>query len=162
MRLLTDEACAQAVSFELSRVMLLAIEVAIELWLALQWSPQAQWLRNSPSGSLRQEACDKRLPLPPYMQSMTGVSCTGRQLRLAKLKRRARLMVPGTFCSVLCMLARHVVQCSIECGPGAVLLIVRRANRSLFCWLGLCTMACQALTASHMPEPSENCWDATS
>lgn len=49
--------CMQAMSTRLSRVMLLAIEVAVEFWLSLQWSPQAQWLRDAdtPSGSLREE-----------------------------------------------------------------------------------------------------------
>lgn len=31
---------------QLSGVMLLAIEVAVEYWLALTWSPQAQWLNE--------------------------------------------------------------------------------------------------------------------
>lgn len=35
---------AAVLSSMLSRVMLLAIEVAVEYWLALTWSPQAQWL----------------------------------------------------------------------------------------------------------------------
>lgn len=38
---------------QLSRVMLVGIEVAVEYWLALSHSPQAQWLRYSdPSGCL--------------------------------------------------------------------------------------------------------------
>ncbi|MCJ1423633.1 hypothetical protein MMC29_001517 [Sticta canariensis] len=47
----------QLMSAHMSRVMLLAIEVAVEFWLSLQWSPQAQWLRDAdtPSGSLRDE-----------------------------------------------------------------------------------------------------------
>ena len=33
--------------------MLVGIEAAVEFWLALNWSPQAQWLRYSdPSGCL--------------------------------------------------------------------------------------------------------------
>ena len=31
--------------------MLLALEVALEYWLALSWSPQAQWLSGSGSSS---------------------------------------------------------------------------------------------------------------
>ncbi len=31
----------------LSRVMLVACEVAVEYWMALTWSPQAQWLREA-------------------------------------------------------------------------------------------------------------------
>ena len=31
--------------------MLLALEVAVEFWLALSWSPQAQWLSGSGSSS---------------------------------------------------------------------------------------------------------------
>ena len=47
----------QAMSKEMSRVMLLTLEVAMEFWLSLQWSPQAQWLREAetPSGVLREE-----------------------------------------------------------------------------------------------------------
>lgn len=38
---------------QLSSVMLVSIEAAVEFWLALSWSPQAQWLRYSdPSGCL--------------------------------------------------------------------------------------------------------------
>ena len=41
------DACAlQLLGSRLSRVMLLAIEVAVEYWLALTWSPQAQWLNE--------------------------------------------------------------------------------------------------------------------
>ena len=36
----------QLLGGRLSRVMLLAIEVAVEYWLALTWSPQAQWLNE--------------------------------------------------------------------------------------------------------------------
>ena len=36
----------QLLGSRLSRVMLLAIEVAVEYWLALTWSPQAQWLNE--------------------------------------------------------------------------------------------------------------------
>ncbi len=40
-------------SSQLSGVMLVGIEAAVEFWLALSWSPQAQWLRYSdPSGCL--------------------------------------------------------------------------------------------------------------
>lgn len=31
----------------LSKTMLLSIEVAVEYWLSLTWSPQAQWLSDS-------------------------------------------------------------------------------------------------------------------
>lgn len=41
---------------QLSSVMLVGIEAAVEFWLALNWSPQAQWLRYSdPSGCLLEE-----------------------------------------------------------------------------------------------------------
>ena len=40
----------------LSRTMLLSIEVAVEYWLSLTWSPQAQWLSDSTHDSpLRDE-----------------------------------------------------------------------------------------------------------
>lgn len=40
----------------LSRTMLLSIEVAVEYWLSLTWSPQAQWLSDSAHDSpLRDE-----------------------------------------------------------------------------------------------------------
>ena len=40
----------------LSRVMLLSIEVAVEYWLALTWSPQAQWLGEMVgTGALKEE-----------------------------------------------------------------------------------------------------------
>jgi hypothetical protein len=34
----------------LGQVMLRALEVSIELWLALSWSPQAQWLNEDAHG----------------------------------------------------------------------------------------------------------------
>ena len=41
----------------MSQVMLLTIEVAMEFWLSLQWTPQAQLLRdaNTPCNSLKAE-----------------------------------------------------------------------------------------------------------
>ena len=36
---------AQVLSQRLSHVMLLAIEVAVEMWLGLQWTPQAQIMK---------------------------------------------------------------------------------------------------------------------
>lgn len=40
----------------LSKTMLLSIEVAVEYWLSLTWSPQAQWLCDSTHDSpLRDE-----------------------------------------------------------------------------------------------------------
>lgn len=41
----------------MSRVMLLTIEVAMEFWLSLQWTPQAQWLRDAetPCNALKLE-----------------------------------------------------------------------------------------------------------
>ena len=46
----------QVIASELSRVMLIAIEVAVEYWLALTWSPQAQWLSEvSKSGVIQDE-----------------------------------------------------------------------------------------------------------
>ena len=47
----------QIIASELSRVMLIAIEVAVEYWLALTWSPQAQWLSEvTKSGVIQDEA----------------------------------------------------------------------------------------------------------
>ena len=49
-------ALLQVIASELSRVMLIAIEVAVEYWLALTWSPQAQWLSEvSKSGIIQDE-----------------------------------------------------------------------------------------------------------
>lgn len=46
----------QIIASQLSRVMLIAIEVAVEYWLALTWSPQAQWLSEvSKSGVIQDE-----------------------------------------------------------------------------------------------------------
>ena len=46
----------QIIASELSRVMLIAIEVAVEYWLALTWSPQAQWLSEvTKSGVIQDE-----------------------------------------------------------------------------------------------------------
>ncbi len=57
----TDVACTlfvvpQVLGSILSRTMLLSIEVAVEYWLSLTWSPQAQWLSDSTHDSpLRDE-----------------------------------------------------------------------------------------------------------
>lgn len=49
----------QVIASELSRVMLIAIEVAVEFWLALTWSPQAQWLSEvSKSGVIQDEVIE--------------------------------------------------------------------------------------------------------
>lgn len=45
----------QIVAAGLSSHMLLALEVAVEFWLALSWSPQAQWLSGSGSSSALKE-----------------------------------------------------------------------------------------------------------
>ena len=46
----------QVLGSVLSRTMLLSIEVAVEYWLSLTWSPQAQWLCDSTHDSpLRDE-----------------------------------------------------------------------------------------------------------
>lgn len=38
--------------------MLLSIEVAVEYWLALTWSPQAQWLNElAKNGIIQDEVC---------------------------------------------------------------------------------------------------------
>lgn len=44
-------------SVDMSRVMLLTIEVAMEFWLSLQWTPQAQWLKDAetPCNALKLE-----------------------------------------------------------------------------------------------------------
>jgi hypothetical protein len=44
----------QAVAASLSSHMLLSLEVAVEYWLALSWSPQAQWLSGSGASSVLQ------------------------------------------------------------------------------------------------------------
>lgn len=50
----------------LSRVMLRAVEVAVELWLGLSWSPQAQLLNDATQRSvLAQEV--RRPPLPRHL-----------------------------------------------------------------------------------------------
>ena len=41
----------------LSRTMLVACEVAVEYWMALTWSPQAQWLRESDKAGELQVGC---------------------------------------------------------------------------------------------------------
>ena len=41
--------------------MLLALEVAVEYWLALSWSPQAQWLSGSASSSALKEEVNPEL-----------------------------------------------------------------------------------------------------
>ena len=52
----TGHVHVQIIASELSRVMLIAIEVAVEYWLALTWSPQAQWLSEvSKSGIIQDE-----------------------------------------------------------------------------------------------------------
>lgn len=58
----------QAVAAALSSHMLLALEVAVEYWLALSWSPQAQWLSGSGSSSeLKDEVCIPSLPTHSYL-----------------------------------------------------------------------------------------------
>ena len=54
-RVFKDTRCSYAgfLNNQLSSTMLVGIEVAVEYWLALSHSPQAQWLRYSdPSGCL--------------------------------------------------------------------------------------------------------------
>lgn len=54
----------QLLGAQLSRVMLLAIEVAVEYWLALTWSPQAQWLTDiAKTGIIQDEVCGASLHL---------------------------------------------------------------------------------------------------
>ena len=50
-----DLGISQAVAAKLSGHMLLSLEVAVEYWLALSWSPQAQWLSGSGSSALQRE-----------------------------------------------------------------------------------------------------------
>ena len=50
-----DSGVSQAVAAKLSGHMLLSLEVAVEYWLALSWSPQAQWLSGSGSSALQRE-----------------------------------------------------------------------------------------------------------
>lgn len=44
----------QVMASSLSSSMLMALEVAVEYWLALSWSPQAQWLAESETSSVLQ------------------------------------------------------------------------------------------------------------
>ena len=58
----TADVHVQIIASELSRVMLIAIEVAVEYWLALTWSPQAQWLSEvSKSGIIQDEVSIKHV-----------------------------------------------------------------------------------------------------
>jgi hypothetical protein len=58
----------QIIAGQLSRVMLIAIEVAVEYWLALTWSPQAQWLSEvSKSGFIQDEVS----PIPSICAGMS-------------------------------------------------------------------------------------------
>ena len=57
-----SERAVQVLGSVLSRTMLLSIEVAVEYWLSLTWSPQAQWLCDSTHDSpLRDEVSRCRL-----------------------------------------------------------------------------------------------------
>lgn len=75
----------QVIASELSRVMLIAIEVAVEYWLALTWSPQAQWLSEvSKSGIIQDEVppclrqfspailCKSKIPIIDYLHVAQG------------------------------------------------------------------------------------------
>ena len=61
----------------LSRTMLLSIEVAVEYWLSLTWSPQAQWLSDSTHDSpLREEvspSCSCELPCVTFHSTCLDV-----------------------------------------------------------------------------------------
>ena len=60
--------------------MLLSIEVAVEYWLALTWSPQAQWLNElAKNGIIQDEVCI--LPLTGSNQLPIG-TCMLLQLHL--------------------------------------------------------------------------------
>ena len=61
---------SQAVAAKLSGHMLLSLEVAVEYWLALSWSPQAQWLSGSGSSALQREVRS------PGQIGVTGVANT--------------------------------------------------------------------------------------
>lgn len=59
--MLSLSSSSQIIASQLSRVMLIAIEVAVEYWLALTWSPQAQWLSEvSKSGVIQDEVSPVR------------------------------------------------------------------------------------------------------
>lgn len=52
----------QCTAQKLSESMLIALEVAVEFWLALTWSPQAQWLSASDSSSVLQDEVSLCIP----------------------------------------------------------------------------------------------------
>lgn len=55
--------CVQFLGRRLAGVMLLSIEVAVEYWLALTWSPQAQWLNElAKNGIIQDEVCTLHIP----------------------------------------------------------------------------------------------------
>ncbi len=70
--------CAQLLGRQLSGVMLLSIEVAVEYWLALTWSPQAQWLNElAKSGVIQDEVCHSaHLDVHLIMRSLTLCFCS--------------------------------------------------------------------------------------
>lgn len=53
--------CAGLLGGVLSSTMLVASEVAVEYWLALSWSPQAQWLRESQQAGPLQASTPSRV-----------------------------------------------------------------------------------------------------
>lgn len=91
----------------LSRTMLLSIEVAVEYWLSLTWSPQAQWLSDSAHESpLRVEV--RQLSAHGYLWLLVHYSILqGRPLRISFCRHRAyhcttkRLYIQPASCDAL-------------------------------------------------------------
>lgn len=79
----------QVLGSQLSRVMLLAIEVAVEYWLALTWSPQAQWLNEvAKSGIIQSEVSS----LSMGAHSVNTVSSAGRDTSLLLTSRQPPML----------------------------------------------------------------------
>lgn len=80
----------QALNREMSQVMLLTIEVAMEFWLSLQWSPQVQWLRDAdtPCSSLQQEVRGQGCLANQLLVGMCGSSTFDREVSFKECSLR--------------------------------------------------------------------------
>ena len=102
---------AQLLGSGLSRVMLQAIECAVEFWLALEWSPQAQWLLEaSETGPLQEEVW----PMPT--QQVGAHFVTGQRLgRYGLWLALERCSANCSLLTITCILhvpASAALQCS--------------------------------------------------